>query len=690
MNRITKILMLISALMISQVCQAYIRLPHIIADHMVLQQKSQCPIWGWANPGEEVEVECSWGVKARAITSVSGRWEVTITTPSYGGPYTITMRGDNTITIGDVMIGDVYLAVGEINMQIALHGMGADTIIGGQQAIREAAASNNHNIRAIGIPQRASFKEEEDVAAYWVDITDPTLEYMSALAYFFAVKVYQETGVPIGIVNPAWGGSKAESWISEEYLSKLPEYKSEIEQYHAGIPQQEILSKWVKGHEKGNLSKGFEGMKFSDTECARISYDDSEWPKIMIPCYYDNDNLVGAFDGAVWFRKWVEIPDEWQEKQLILSLGPIDDMDETFVNGELVGRHMGPGHFSTNRVYKIHPGLVRTGKMLVAVRMIDNGNAGGICGRPELLKIYPENEEDNNISIAGEWSYQPVAELYDDEYYMYNYRNKEFDQRPKINITLNNKTLFSTFNAMMKPVAPYSIKAALWCQGESNHILGREEAYYKLLPQLAECWRKEFKSPDMKFFYTQQYPYPYQRTVMSYEFREAQRRCLAEIPNSAMACMMDFGNQASLTTHTKKGEGERLALLALKEIHGKNVESMGPELETFTVNRNNSSIELTFTHTTGGLKLNGDPSKDFEISDNSGVFVPANAVIEGNKIIVSSPEVNKPRNVRYCWRNWVESPSLYNGAGLPASSFTTEKSFTVDSEAMQKSLKNGN
>ncbi len=688
MNRIANTLLLVSALMIAQVCQANIKLPHIISSHMVLQQKSQCPLWGWANPGEEVKVQCSWGVNVQAVTGVNGRWEVTVTTPSYGGPYTITFNGDNSITLNDIMIGDVYVASGEVNMQIALHGMGSNTIIGGEEAIKEAQESNNHNIRVIGIPQNVSFKEEDDVAAYWVDITHPTVGYMSAMAYFFAAKVYKETGVPIGIINPAWGGSSCESWMSEEFLQQLPEYKTEIEQYHNGIPQQETLIKWIKAHDKADMSRGFEGMEFTDTECARVGYDDSDWPSMMIPSYYDNPYLLGAYDGALWFRKWVEIPDDWQDKQLILSLGTIDDMDETFVNGELVGRNMGPGSFSVNRVYKIHPGLVRKGRMLIAVRMIDDGNSGGICGRPDMLKVYPEGEENNNISIAGEWTYQPVAELCDHEYYLYNYRNKEYNQRPKIDVTLTNKTLFAAFKAMIKPLTPFTIKGVLWSQGESNIGLGKAERYYKLLPLLAECWRSEFKSPNLKFYYTQQFPYPYDQEAPTYEFREAQRRCMKEIPNSGMACMLDLGNKESLTTRTKKEEGERLALLALKDIYGQNIESMGPELETFTVNKSSNSIELTFSHTTGGLMLKGDAIKDFEISDNNGVFYPANAVEEGNKLIVSSPDVNKPRNVRYAWKNWVESPSLYNGAGLPASSFTTEKSFSVNSENMMKANKN--
>jgi len=684
MNRIAKIIMLIAALAISQVCHAIIRLPHIFQSHMVLQQKSQCPIWGWANPGEEVEVECSWGVTTKAVTGVNGRWEVTVVTPSYGGPYTVIFRGQNTIILDDVLIGDVYLCVGEVNMELPLHGMASDTVIGGRKAIAEAAQSDPNSIRVIGISQRISLREEEDVPAYWVKISDPTIEYMSAMAYFFAQKIHKETGVPIGIINPAWGGTRLESWINEEFLGNIPEFQNDIEQYKYAIPQQELLSKWVKSHDKVNINMGFNNMTFTDTECARMGYDDSKWPKMMIPCYYDNDNYVGTFDGAVWFRKWVDIPEEWQEKQLILSLGPIDDMDETFVNGELIGRSMGAGQYNIPRFYKIHPGLVRPGKMLIAVRMVDDGNAGGICGRPEQLMIYPENEVEKSISLAGEWTYQPVAELFDRQLYLYNYRKMEFNERPKINVSLSNKTIFSTYNAMLHPIAPYTIKAALWCQGESNLGLGKAEIYYKMLPQLAGCWRKIFRSPNMKFYYTQQYPYSYQNGTMSYELREAQRRAVAEIPNSGMVCMMDMGLKESLRTPDKKKEGERMALIALRELYGKNIEYSGPELASFTVNKSNNSIELSFTHTTGGLVAKGDGLKDFEISNNNGVFFPANAVIQGNKVIVSSPEVPKPKNVRYAWKEWIDQPSLYNGAGLPASSFSTEKSFMVDSETVIK------
>lgn len=669
--KITKLITaLISAMMIAASANADVRPFRIFASHMVLQQKSQCPIWGTADPGESVTVKCSWGVQTQATANSDGKWDVTVTTPSYGGPYTITFTGHNSITISNVMIGDVFLACGDSNMEQPLMGIGNDSIQGGYYELQHLG--ENPNIRFFGVRSKASFLSEEDCEAIWYQDTKEFMPFCSALAYLFAKQLNNKTGVPVGVITASWGGSNAESWISEDYLARIPNYQDKLSQYHEGVPQQATLAKWIKEHRQINQSI----WDFNDEECARIGYDDSQWPSMILPTYFDLEDKMGAFDGTVWFRKWVTIPKEWQEKQLILSLGPIDDNDQTFVNGEMVGKTMESGKHDVDRIYKIFPGLVRAGRLLIAIRVKDDGSAGGITGRPghpDIMKIYPEGEEDNNIQLSGSWKYMPTAEYYDMKLYAYDYKKLEYNNRPHITVTLNNKTIAGCYKAMLHPLMPFKIAAALWYHSESN--LSYAEDYYRMLPQLAECWRDGFQNPGMKFFYWQCAPSDFREGTRSYELREAQRRSLDIINNSAMVSLLDLGRKDALRPCTKKQAAERMVNVALAQMYGKKNEISGPNYQSMEINKANNSIELTFTHTTGGLKAHGELS-DFEISDNQGNYFPATAKIDGNKVIVSSPDVSKPRNVRYGWKEWIESPSLYNGAGLPASSFSTEKTIT--------------
>lgn len=669
--KIFKILLaIIATALLQQSSYAYIKLSSLFTSNMVLQQKSQCPIWGWGEPGEVVKITAQWGAETEATVDADGRWNTVLITPSYGGPYELTFEGSNTIVLKNILIGDVYLACGDSNMNLAMMGSNGDTVTNGLATAQKAA---NSNIRFFGVGSKASFDKIDNVEAFWFPDMPYAMPHCSALAYFFAKKLNTETGVPIGIITASWPGSNAESWISMEYLSKIPDFEDRIKEYDQSVPNQSKLLKWIKSHPTLDMRGGLENAPFDDEECARMGYDDSQWPSTELPNYFPEH--LNTFEGTIWFRKWVTIPEEWQEKQLILSLGPIDDMDVAYVNGEPIGKTIASGRYSQERYYKILPGLVRAGRLLIAVRVINNEGNGGIYGRSELLKIYPEGEENNPIPITGTWKYLPNYERCEGEFYKYDHRKMEYNERPHVTVTLSNKTITGAYRAMIEPLMPFKICGSLWCHNESN--LGRSEEYYRLLPQLVECWREGFQNPSMKFYYWQATPYDYQNGEASYELREAQRRCLDIIPNSAMVSLMDLGSKTTRRPPSKQDAAERMARVAMHDLYGKKtIETSGPMYESMEIDKSGKSIVLTFSHTTGGLQVRGEGLTDFEIAGNDGVYHAASASIQGNKVIVSSPEVNKPKNVRYAWKDWVESPSLYNGAGLPASSFSTEKTIT--------------
>ena len=679
MRKTSQTLLLIMAAIALSIttANANVRLPHIFGDQMMLQQQSTCPIWGWASPGEKITIKGSWGSETITETNSNGKWEARITTKKFGGPYTITITGNNTVVINDVMIGEVWLASGQSNMEIPMMGwLPQDTILG---AYKDMQMANNNNIRFYNMKQQADFEPREDLDGRWHAINPQTVTFCSAIAYYYAQKINSETGIPVGIINASWAGCNAESWVDIEYLKLLPEFKDKINEYMASLPLQINLHNWIKNHpvvQPGdNWNNSFSGMKFNDEECAKLSFDDSQWQEMRLPCYYDNPENIGNYDGVVWFRRKVNIPAEWQGKELILSLGPIDDMDAAFVNGEKVGETMESGYWNMERKYIIQPGLVRAGEMLIAVRMLDNGNGGGIYGRADLMKIYPEGEEnnpENAVYIAGFWKYLPTCEYLDDVLYQYDHKTREYYSRPQVDVTLSNKTLAANYYGMLCPLMPFKVAGVIWYQGESN--IGHAEEYYKLFPTLVQCWRDAFKNQGMKFYYCQIAPFEFGFASPSYELREAQRRCMKQMNGVGMVSLIDLGRKETMHPVRKREVGERLALWALNDLYGKKCETSGPDFQSMVINKN--TIELTFDHAESGLVAKGGRLSGFEISDSRGNFLPAEATISGDKVIVQCPEIPKPKNVRYCWQNYIRTASLFNGAGLPASSFTTEKRIT--------------
>lgn len=649
---------------------ANIKLPHIIADRMVLQQKSECTLWGKADSNEQIKITASWGQSVQTTALQNGVWSVKISTPEHGGPYSIDFVGKNFLRINDVLIGEVWLVSGQTNMEIPMIGWPPyDTIQGGPQAL---ASADNDNIRFIMLQQKASFDLEEDNNCWWTKATSENCKPFSAMAYFYAKKLYEETGIPIGVIQCSWNGSNVESWVDLETVKTVPTLKNAVLEYERCKPLQKQLENWIKSHKTITLNsdwrKRYDGVDFFDKEASRLSYADDNWKEMELPCFMDNREGIGSYDGIVWFRKWVDIPIEWVGKKLILSLGPIDDMDVTYVNGEKIGETLGDGKWNYSREYEIPAKTVLSNEMVIAVRVIDCGNGGGLCGVKEAMCIYPEGEKDKAISIAGKWKYLPTAEFKDGVFYSYDLKTREYYNRPQVPVVLNMKTISAAYNAMINPVKNYTIRGVLISMGESN--VGRSSEYLKLFPAMASSWRAAFKNPDMKFYFSQIAPYPYQAGE-SQCMREAQRRCQALIPNSGMVCVLDFGNRYGFHYAQKQQVAGRFAAWALNDVYDKKCEVSGPEFSQMVIKEN--KVFLIFTHTEGGLVCKGKHLTNFQVVDAKGVAYDAEAEINGNVVQVWSQDCKSPKNVRYAYKDWVDDVTFYNGAGLPASSFTTEK-----------------
>lgn len=235
--------------------------------------------------------------------------------------------------------------------------------------------------------------------------------------------------------------------------------------------------------------------------------------------------------------------------------------------------------------------------------------------------------------------------------------------------TLSPQTPTVLFNAMINPLVGYSIKGAIWYQGESN----RNEAsqYVRLLPGMVENWRSVWGVGEFSFYYVQIAPFDYGPTGLNSAFlREAQLKASTAIPNIGMASIMDIGERDNIHPANKKAGSDRLAFLALASTYGKTgFASSGPVLKEMTVA--GSMVKLTFNNAVNGLTAYGKELSCFEVAGANKRFYPANAFIIGNGITLFCPAVAEPVAVRYAFKDFIVG-DLFNTEGLPASSFRTD------------------
>lgn len=636
-------LLLAALLMLSGTMYAKIVLPPMFSDNMVLQQQTDAPIWGQAKSGATVKITTSWNGKTyETQADKEGKWKLSVSTPQAGGPYELTLTDGSKLTLKNVMIGEVWICSGQSNMEMPLDGWGK--IMNYQQ---EVAAANHPNIRLLQAEHVTSSQPESDIAIRsngWQVCSPATIADFSATAYFFGREIAEKQNVPIGLIHTSWGGTIAEAWTSGKVLNEMPDFRKAIEEVQILPDKTTAAAEYKKNAEAWKLRANKEYAAGKPARAA-MALNDSNWKTLIFPGSVDNQGM-SDFDGIIWLRREVEIPASWAGKDVEVSLGKIDDIDETFWNGSEIGHTNG---YNLPRNYTVPGQQVKAGKLQLAIRVTDN--SGG-CGMTEDL--YLRSADGDKISLAGNWKYQIAEEV----------------GAPPIDKSNNPNIPTLLYNAMIHPLIPYSIQGAIWYQGESN--AGRAYQYRELFPLLIENWRKDW-GKNFPFYFVQLANF---RTKNSEpvesdwaELREAQTRTLA-LANTGMAVIIDKGDANDIHPKDKQAVGHRLALIARAKTYGENISYSGPLYRSYQVDGN--KIVLSFDHTDGGLKSgNGQSLQGFAIAGRDHKFYWAKAEIAGDKVIVSSPEVPFPVAVRYGWSNNPDC-NLYNSADLPASPFRTD------------------
>ena len=634
----------------------------LFSDHMVLQQKSNVKFWGKGKPNNEITILSSWGKDSKTIVNKEGDWNVSLETPSAGGPFKIEIKSvHQKITLNDVMVGEVWLASGQSNMEMTLMGWPPNDII--NNADEEIAKSSNTKIRMFNVEKQISLIPLDSVNGSWKISSPNETRNFSASAYFFAKELYKKLQVPIGIINSSWGGTPAESWTSKTTIDTFEEFKSMVQSINkSSLFKSELV--WFQQFKSVGIpktDKQWVNLKLSDSLILEINYKDSDWRKIQLPGRYDNQIKGGEFDGVVWFRKNVFIDN--LDSDYTLTIGSIDDMDETYVNGHKIGGLIGMGYWNKKREFKLPKSILNEGENTIAIRVIDAEGVGEIIGPMTL------SSNDITIPLNGDWKYKAIAEIYNNKIYLYGIDEIDFTSRIKT-IKLSPGVPTVLYNGMINPLIPYTIKGVIWYQGESN--VGRADQYKNLFPAMIKDWREKWNY-DFPFYYVQIAPFQYNINKdssmdKSQELREAQRHSL-KTTNTGMVVTMDIGNFNNIHPSNKQEIGNRLARLALSYDYGFNVVPSGPLFKGLKVNGN--KLILEFYNYGSKLMSRGD-LLGFEIAGADKKYVFANAKIINNKVELYSNQIANPLYARYGWKDKAV-PSLFNLEGLPASSFRHEE-----------------
>ena len=549
--------LLAACLVVLAVCvapvAADVKLPAIIGSHMVLQQEAKLPIWGTADAGEKVTVSLC-GRTASATADANGKWKVALTPQKAGGPFEMTVAGKNTLTLTNVLVGEVWVCSGQSNMAMSVHGS--------WNSKEEIAKANYPKIRLFGVGRKTSDKPLDDVSGKWAECSPKTVGGFSASAYFFGRKLHKELNVPIGLINSSWGGTPAEAWTSLSSLQAIPEAKP-------------MLDRWEK--------------IVADYPAAMEKFKTTRLPKLKEALAKANQALKDA----------EQLPDPAARAKAVAKA-----RREVWMTRRRMGGPTGP----TNP------------------------------HRPANL-----------------------------------------------------------YNGMIAPLIPLAIQGAIWYQGESN--AGRAYQYRTIFSAMIQDWRKQWSQPDQAFYWVQLANFraviPEPKGSDWAELREAQSMALA-LPNTGEAVIIDIGEARDIHPKNKQDVGLRLALSALGVTYRKKLCYSGPVYASHAVE--GAKVRVTLKHVCGGVVVKpfadpvtpDGPSLEkrfgvdvagmrptsqvlgFQIAGADQKFVWAEAAIDGESIVVSSPKVAAPVAVRYAWEN---NPicNLYNKTGLPASPFRTDQ-----------------
>ncbi|MBC7889644.1 MAG: 9-O-acetylesterase [Ferruginibacter sp.] len=650
-----KYLLIFVTLIVTITVYANIKLPSLVGDNMVLQRDKPLTFWGWADAGEKISISFL-EKKYTATTLPNGKWYIKIPQQKAGGPYSMVIAGNNSITLNNLLIGDVWICGGQSNMEV--------TMSNALNPDQEIAAAINPNIHFFDVAHATTALSAEDVKGKWLECNPVNIKNFSAIAYYFARHIQPRINVPVGLIECAYGGTAAEAWISPEGLAGDQVFGEQASQLKSlDLDDQiknsaSIYAKWVAPVDRSDPA-------YTNGTFNWAKQPHPEWPVTYFPGTFESTPQIQSKAGIIWVTKTIILTEADIAANCSLRIAVIEDDGLAFVNGTIVGSTR---HEKNSTVYEVDKGLLHNGENHITVRIIDfNGGAGmyGRGGNP-LSFVTPVK----TISLNGNWNYKMSL----DTTFAISYR-KRFNPEHVPSVL---------FNGMIAPLTSYAVRGFLWYQGESNTL----KAYYYrgLFKKLINDWRAHFKAPAAPFLFVQLANFKSASVTPGEsdwaELREAQAMALS-LKNTAMVNAIDLGEAKNIHPKNKQDVGKRLALQARKIVYGeKDLLASGPVFKKAVYHNNNCTISFTNEGSGLSIKDSSGEVKEFTVATGgSQQFVKAKAVISGkNTISISSPDGKPITAVRYAWASNPADVNLINKEGLPAYPFRTDdfKGITYD------------
>ena len=647
-----KILFFIAALMSASFAEAAVSLHQLFQSGMVLQRGKAIPVWGKADANETVTVVFN-KKQYRAVADAEGRWRIDLPKMKAGGPYTLEVSGTTgePVTLTDVLIGDVWLCSGQSNIDVHIERVYP-------QYADEIDNYENTQIRLFRVQNDTDTHgprtDIKPTAINWKPLNKQNAWPFSAVGYFLGKRMFQETGVPQGIIVNSWGGTPIEAWISADSLRRdYPMLLKRTAMYQN--------DEYVKAQSRANAEANKQwdlllNQADATKDYIQPDYDDSGWTTI------NQNDWSWRGTGSVWLRQHININKEHARKPARLLLGTLFDQDVTYVNGQEVGHTY---YQYPPRRYDIPEGLLREGDNVITVRFINKyGAAHFIPEKPYMLCFGDDRLSQNPmpqdvIPLSATWKQHDGVGM---------------PSCPSGDVSLQNLPT-TLYNAVLHPLAPYALSGVVWYQGESN--TGNPAPYADYLKKLMGCWRDRWQDQQMPFVIVQLANYdgrqqtgfprpitPQTEPVNSgwAQLREAQRTTAKADQRAELAVINDLGETVDIHPLRKKEVAERIALCLDRLVYNKKV-NLSPEVVDVKLTGNNIQLILDQPIQEGDLYT-------FEVADEGNVFhnIPVAAIGKGNVITILNPAF-RPTAIRYAWKDDPQQANVRSLSGLPMSSF---------------------
>jgi len=657
-----------------------LKLPSIFSDHLVLQRGARVPVWGWAEPGDEIVISIAGQTWLNAVYP-DGTWHFKFDLREAGtGPFDITISGAKSgqVVIRDVVIGEVWLASGQSNMEW--------TVEKSLGAAEEIANAGRYSIREFQVDQTSRATTQDDVPGRWRVASPETAARFSAVGFSFAKKLEQELKCPVGIVHSSWGGSRIEAWMAPDVLN-AEETKRAATEHQQAAEIAAAREAYVKDYRAWEEKYGRQDPGSPHPESfAAPGIDETGWKPVTLPGKLAEQGLPDA--GVTWLRRKVTVMTAFAHPGMHIHIDTFREFERLYLDGQLERETTceSPQQIlngSRNFHMQTH---LRPGDCTWAIRLFSPAGDAEISGGS--FKIEGE------IGVDGEWLARNEVELPS-----LSAEAKAAMPQPPPSPPGPNNIPGALYNGMIAPLVPFALAGFIWYQGESNTSETDTPLYPDAFRRMVEDWRRRFQRADLPFYYCQlpnfaekTAEFPRSRWA---EFREAQASSLA-LPHVGMAVLMNLGDTADIHPRNKRDVGERLARLALARNYARNIVADAPEFDRMKIE--GRRVRLFFRHTAGGLvapalpaehvlrympdfapttaplvpPLAGTPVHGFAICGEDRQWHWAHAEIDGDTITVTSDAVEKPVAVRYAW---ADNPTcnVFGGDGLPLMPFRTDE-----------------